>query len=82
MKRLKLTEQYLTACNTKLFLKNDQVTDELKTAKSNELKLGSKMNTLSNRIVIQQVLENDDKQVKFYTRLPSFVTGFMKTDRN
>ena len=40
------------------------------------------MDTLSNRIVIQQVLEKDDKQVKFYTRLPSFVTGFMKTDHN
>ena len=49
-----------------------KVTDELKTAKSNEFKLGFKMDVLSNRIVSQQVLENDDKQVKFYARLPSF----------
>lgn len=72
IKRLKLAEQNLTTCNNELLLKNDQITNELETAKSNECKLGSKMDALSSRIVSQQVLENDDKQVKFYTGLPSF----------
>ena len=44
----------------------------LKLAKFKEYKLDSKMDTLSSTIVSQQVLEKDDKQVKFYTGLPSF----------
>ena len=72
MKKLKLAEQHLTKRNNELLLKIYQITDELKTAKSNEYKLGSKMDALSSRIVSRQVLESDDKQVKFYTGLPSF----------
>ena len=48
------------------------MSEELKATKSNEAKLTSKLDTLSSRIVSQQVLENDDKQVKFNTGLPSF----------
>ena len=72
MKRLKLAEQQLTAHNNELLLKIEQITDKLETAKSNEYKLGSKVDSMSSRIVSRQVLENDEKQVKFYTGLPSF----------
>ena len=35
------------------------------------------MDSLSSRIVSQQVLENDDKQVKFYTGVrPTFICSF------
>ena len=72
MKTLKLTKQQLTASYNELLLKYNQMSEELKAIKSNEAKLTSKLDTLSSRIVSQQVLENDDKQVKFYTGLPSF----------
>ena len=72
MKKLKLTQQQLTASYNELLLKYNQITEELKAAKSNEAKLTSKVDTLSKRIVSWQVLENDDKQVKFYTGLPLF----------
>ena len=46
----------------------------LKLQKSNEAKLiiNTKVDALSDRIVSRQVLENYNKQVKFYTGLPSF----------
>ena len=72
MKRLKLAEQQLTAHNNELLLKIEQTTTKLETAKSNECKLSSKIDSMSSRIVSRQVLENDEKQVKFYTGLPSF----------
>ena len=72
MKTLKLTKQQLTASYNELLLKYNRMSEELKATKSNEAKLTSKLDTLSSRIVSQQVLENDDKQVKFYTGLPSF----------
>ena len=72
MKRLKLTEQQLTANYNELLVKYHEITKELEAAKSNEAKLATKVDTLSNRVVSRQVLENDDKQVKFYTGLPSF----------
>ena len=37
-----------------------------------KIKLSSKVDVLSNRIVSRQVLENDDKHVKFYTEVPLF----------
>ena len=69
---MKLTEQQLTVNYNELFLKCNQITEELKAAKSTEAKLTSKVDALSNRIVSWQVLENGDKQVKFYPGLPSF----------
>ena len=72
IKRLKLAEQQLTAHNNELLLKIEQTTTELETAKSNDCKLSSKVDSMSSRIVSRQVLENDEKQVKFYTGLPSF----------
>ena len=70
MKRLKLAKQQLTAHDNELPLKIEQITDKLETAKSNEYKLGSKVDSMSSRIVSRQVLENDEKQIKFYTGLP------------
>ena len=61
MKRLKLTEQTLTANYNKLLVKYNQITEELKAPNSDEAKFISKVDALSNRIVSLQVWENDDK---------------------
>ena len=42
MKKLKLTEQQLTAIYNELLVKYNQITQELKAAKSNEAKLTSR----------------------------------------
>ena len=53
-------------------LKYNQAVEELEQLRKKEAKLNTKVDELQTRIVSRQSLEENDKQVKFYTGLPSF----------
>jgi len=55
-----------------LHLKYNKSLEELELLKTREAKLNTKVNGLQSRIVSQECLQENNKQVKFYTGLPSF----------
>ena len=55
-----------------LLLKYNQAVEELEQLRTREAKLNTKDDELQTRMASRQSLEENDKQVKFYTGLPSF----------
>ena len=55
-----------------LLQKYNKAMEELELPRTREVKLSKKVDGLQSRIVSRQSLEDNNKQVKFYTGLPSF----------
>ena len=72
IKQLQQSEQQLKRTCNELLVKCNETTEELDKVKMSEIKLSTKIDALSERIINQLTLENDDKMVKYYTGLPSF----------
>lgn len=56
-----------------LLVKFNESSEELNKVKVSEVKLIAKVDVLSERVINLRTLENDDKMVKFYIDLPSFL---------
>jgi len=65
MKQLQQSEWQLTKIYNELLVKCNETTKELNKVNMSEVKLSAKIDALSERVINQMALENDDKKVKF-----------------
>ena len=63
--------EYLEKCN--------KTTEELNKVKVSEVKLTARVDDLSERVINQTMLENDDKMAKFYTGLKFYIIFSFKS---